>query len=243
MWSECDDGSGTILPRDLEELLLKLEPPLGLGSLADNKDVLRFVYDLDIPLVNGRVPFHKTIFELVKRVSQSSIPEGALKEQLDRLVEKFFRSLQTEESMNFHAAVSVGRVQRNWRARARAAKLKRKKMWRCSRFSAPNYHMVCQQKDHVTAAFQALKDAEKALFSEQGYGSYVPRWKFNPAYVPYADDLEKSAGAGSLFKKLIGFAWSTNKGAPAAAALQPAKGRSTDQYDVPVLPASKDHAD
>lgn len=36
----------------------------------------RFVYDLDIPLVNGRVPFHKTIFELVKRVSHSEIPEG-----------------------------------------------------------------------------------------------------------------------------------------------------------------------
>ena len=37
----------------------------------------RFVYDLDIPLINGRVPFHKTAFELVKRVSQSKIPEGA----------------------------------------------------------------------------------------------------------------------------------------------------------------------
>lgn len=36
----------------------------------------RFVYDLDIPLVNGRVPFHKTAFELVKRVSMSNIPEG-----------------------------------------------------------------------------------------------------------------------------------------------------------------------
>jgi hypothetical protein len=38
----------------------------------------RFVYDLDIPLVGGRVPFHKTIYELVKRVSQSSIPAGEL---------------------------------------------------------------------------------------------------------------------------------------------------------------------
>jgi hypothetical protein len=36
----------------------------------------RFVYDLDIPLIKGRVPFHKTAFELVKRVSQSKIPEG-----------------------------------------------------------------------------------------------------------------------------------------------------------------------
>eukprot|EP00955_Chlamydomonas_euryale_P052906 355308-Chlamydomonas_euryale.AAC.5 len=77
LWGKFDDGSGTILPKDLEELLLELDPPLGLGPDASSKDVLRFVYDLDIPLVNGRVPFHKTAFELVKRVSQSNIPEGA----------------------------------------------------------------------------------------------------------------------------------------------------------------------
>ncbi len=41
LWSEYDDGSGTIMPRHLEELLLRLDPPLGLGAYADNKDVLR----------------------------------------------------------------------------------------------------------------------------------------------------------------------------------------------------------
>ncbi len=44
LWSEYDDGSGTIAPRALEELLLRLDPPLGLGPYADNKDVLRWVY-------------------------------------------------------------------------------------------------------------------------------------------------------------------------------------------------------
>ena len=39
--SEFDDGTGTILPKELEELLLKLDPPLGLGNMADSKDVLR----------------------------------------------------------------------------------------------------------------------------------------------------------------------------------------------------------
>lgn len=39
--SEYDDGSGTIEPKALEELLLRLEPPLGLGPFVDNKDVLR----------------------------------------------------------------------------------------------------------------------------------------------------------------------------------------------------------
>jgi hypothetical protein len=54
------------------------------------------VYDLDIPLVNGRVPFHKTAFELVKRCSQAAMPEGAIKEQIDRLVDKFFHELAAQ---------------------------------------------------------------------------------------------------------------------------------------------------
>jgi hypothetical protein len=37
----------------------RIPPPLGLGPRADGKDVLRFVFDLDIPLVQGRVPFHR----------------------------------------------------------------------------------------------------------------------------------------------------------------------------------------
>lgn len=43
LWSEYDDGTGTIDPRNLEELLLRLDPPLGLGPYADNKEVLRWV--------------------------------------------------------------------------------------------------------------------------------------------------------------------------------------------------------
>ena len=108
LWSEYDDGSGSIEPKDLEALLLRwaglashgwkrqaqacqqsrfpslnattaaearhagcgrqltdpgrpcrLQPPMGLGPTAEGKDVLRFVFDLDIPLVNARVPFHR----------------------------------------------------------------------------------------------------------------------------------------------------------------------------------------
>ncbi len=67
LWSEYDDGSGTIEPRHLEDLLLRLEPPMGLGPGQDGKAVLRFVFNLDIPLVAGRVPFHRTVYELVRR--------------------------------------------------------------------------------------------------------------------------------------------------------------------------------
>ena len=54
-----------------------MPPPLGLGPSASGPDVLRFVYSLDIPLLNFRVPFHKTLYELVARCSAARIPEGA----------------------------------------------------------------------------------------------------------------------------------------------------------------------
>lgn len=43
--------------------------------MATGRDVLKFVFNLDIPLVNGRVPFHRTVYELVRNVSETQIPE------------------------------------------------------------------------------------------------------------------------------------------------------------------------
>lgn len=42
LWSQYDDGSGTITPKDLEDLLMHLDPPLGLGPEVNSKDVLRY---------------------------------------------------------------------------------------------------------------------------------------------------------------------------------------------------------
>jgi hypothetical protein len=145
----------------------RLSPPLGLGASASSTDVLRFVFDLDIPLLNGRVPFHRTAYELVRRCSGAEIPQGILKDQvrqelgrhacgcrhagglrfdchgsapsalhvcphptpaqIDRLVSRAFKNLKADEVLNFSVAVTVMRVQRKWRARMRAAKLKRKR--------------------------------------------------------------------------------------------------------------------
>lgn len=74
-WAEYDDGSGTISPEQLQTLLIRTDPPLGLGRTATGRDVLKFVFNLDIPLVNGRVPFHRTVYELVRNVSETQIPE------------------------------------------------------------------------------------------------------------------------------------------------------------------------
>ncbi|KAG2432797.1 hypothetical protein HXX76_008531 [Chlamydomonas incerta] len=200
LWSEYDDGSGTIQPRHLEELLLKLDPPLGLGPYADNKDVLRFVYDLDIPLVNGRVPFHKTAFELVKRCSQATMPEGAIKEQIDRLVDKFFHELAAQDEMlNFSVAITVMKVQRKWRTRMRAAKLRRKNQWRKDRRDAPSYFDVFTNKVSVGEKYEAYREAQREAAKTWEAAQLAsnkkvekaelarrsePRWRFNPKYAP-----------------------------------------------------------
>ncbi|KAI8464917.1 MAG: Ion transport protein-domain-containing protein [Monoraphidium minutum] len=149
LWSEYDDGTGSIDPQNLEALLLRLPPPLGLGPGAEGKDVLRFVFDLDIPLVQGRVPFHRTVFELVKRCSGTQIPEGLLKDQIDRLVARAFKGMRSDEVLNFSVAVTVMRVQRKWRARMRAAKLKRKKETRAERGVVPTYADIVAARDTV----------------------------------------------------------------------------------------------
>lgn len=64
------------------------------------------------------------------RCSGAEKPEGvcaihAL--QIDRLVTRAFKNLKADEVLNFSVAVTVMRVQRKWRARMRAAKLKRKR--------------------------------------------------------------------------------------------------------------------
>ena len=44
LWAEYDDGSNSIDPRDLEQLLRRLPPPMGLGLHATESDIMRFVF-------------------------------------------------------------------------------------------------------------------------------------------------------------------------------------------------------
>lgn len=59
--------------------------------------------------------------------SPHSVAAAACAVQIDRLVSRAFRNLKADEVLNFSVAVTVMRVQRKWRARMRAAKLKRKR--------------------------------------------------------------------------------------------------------------------
>ncbi|GMH39581.1 hypothetical protein BSKO_07479 [Bryopsis sp. KO-2023] len=143
LWGEYDDGSTTIDPKSLEQLLIRLQPPLGLGHFADNNDVLKFVYDLDIPLIDGRVPFHRTAYELVRRCSETLMPQGEIKNQLDRLIEKFFNDLPLDAPLNFSSAVMVPRIERKWRARFQTKKLRRRNDFRKTRTQPLPYDAAC----------------------------------------------------------------------------------------------------
>lgn len=151
LWGEYDDGSTTIHPKSLEQLLIKLPPPLGLGHYADNNDVLKFVYDLDIPLVDGRVPFHRTIYELARRCSETMMPQGEIKNQLDRLTDKFFNTLPMDSALNFSSAVMVPRIERKWRARFQAKKLKRRNDVRQARRVVVPYSAACSKASSLVS--------------------------------------------------------------------------------------------
>lgn len=78
--------------------------------------------------------------QYMHRTSLAPCLSGAIKEQIDRLVDKFFHDLAAQDEMlNFSVAITVMKVQRKWRTRMRAAKLRRKKQWRHDREDAPLY--------------------------------------------------------------------------------------------------------
>ena len=45
-----------------------------------------------------------------------------------------------------------------WRARMRAAKLKRKKAWRSERNTAPDYPVLVESKAHLVETYKAMKE-------------------------------------------------------------------------------------
>ncbi|KAL4420689.1 hypothetical protein ABPG75_010345 [Micractinium tetrahymenae] len=130
LWAEYDDGSNSIDPKDMEQLLRRLPPPMGLGPKATDSDVMHFVFGLDIPLdERGYVPFHRTAYELVMRCTDTEIPEGELKRRLDRMIRRFLNRHAPKngevEHMNVQVAITVMRIQRHWRATVARRKAER----------------------------------------------------------------------------------------------------------------------
>lgn len=173
LWSEYDDGTRTITPRDLHDLLIRLTPPLGLGPTVTNIQLLKFVSGLNIPLVNGRVPFHRVLFELVRRVSETEIPEGKMKDGIDEMVSNAFgRGEEGDELMNFNIAIIVTRMQRKWRAVVASNKVKNS----VARRRARTIPTVAMSDFHTLLERKADFRADVALSCLEGRP-----WKFDGA--------------------------------------------------------------
>lgn len=92
-WVQFDtEGTASISPEDFFKLLKVLGQPLGLRSgNISGKDLQEFSLQLKIPLKKGRIPFHQTIYELVKHTCLEHIPESSVKDELDKKFVKFLK--------------------------------------------------------------------------------------------------------------------------------------------------------
>lgn len=93
--------------------------------------------------------------------------------QIDRLVTRAFRNLKADEVLNFSVAVTVMRVQRKWRARMRAAKMKRKKEVWCAVGIGPSKPRVsalwwCSPGCRRLSTHQAYIYASVHMFVQHG---------------------------------------------------------------------------
>ena len=129
---EFDDGTGTISGVDLERLLKKIPPPLGIGQYSSGVLTVHFIKALNVPLSKeGRVPFRRTAFELVRRVCECDMPPGEMRDRIEYGIRKAFPDIwePIPDELSWSALMCVIRVQRHWRevtaARCERARLEK----------------------------------------------------------------------------------------------------------------------
>ena len=129
---EFDDGTGTISGVDLERLLKKIPPPLGIGQYSSGVLTVHFIKALNVPLSKeGRVPFRRTAFELVRRVCECDMPPGEMRDRIEYGIRKAFPDIwePIPDELSWSARMCVIRVQRHWRevtaARCERARLEK----------------------------------------------------------------------------------------------------------------------
>ena len=129
---EFDDGTGTISGVDLERLLKKIPQPLGIGQYSSGVLTVHFIKALNVPLSKeGRVPFRRTAFELVRRVCECDMPPGEMRDRIEYGIRKAFPDIwePIPDELSWSARMCVIRVQRHWRevtaARCERARLEK----------------------------------------------------------------------------------------------------------------------
>jgi hypothetical protein len=84
-------GTGSITSGNFEAFLKQLGPPLGLEQEASDAAVYKLAAQLEIPLVEDRLPFLRTLYELLRFCVYHPLPVGSTgRYQIDALVAKHF---------------------------------------------------------------------------------------------------------------------------------------------------------
>lgn len=86
------------------------------------------------------------------------MPQGEIKNQLDKLIEKFFNDLPVDATLNFSTAVLAPRLERRWRAKLHTQKIKRRTQTKQERFQPPS-------RDEIFANSDAFLKARTMDFS------------------------------------------------------------------------------
>eukprot|EP00736_Rhodelphis_marinus_P011725 Rmarinus@m.8053 len=82
VWGEHDPQATSFIPHvRLIILLRRLEPPLGVGEMAMDNVLERWLWDLKIPIYNGDVNFRDVLYALTKRAFEVELPELASEDE------------------------------------------------------------------------------------------------------------------------------------------------------------------
>ena len=135
-----------------------------------------------------------------------------MSKQIEKLTHHFFKNLQPEEMLNFSTAVVVMKVQKRWRARTRAIRLRRRRAWRMARREeVPSFGELAGSDNDLQYSYagmvgekyeeykRAVRDQAAAGAAASSLGSaslssagaavdpLEHRWKFNPELHPMAE--------------------------------------------------------
>lgn len=120
IWSIYDPrATQYILSSKLQLLLVKLQPPLGIGASNTRRaEVLMLMKELKIPDHNGRLHFQEVLMALVSRVGKVDIPfHCALQNEISKSWANAFPQLATHGNAEFSATdiYAATFVQSTWR--------------------------------------------------------------------------------------------------------------------------------
>lgn len=117
-WAKLDPlASGYIAHSYLQDLLVILEPPLGLGKKGTKLEMLKIIREVMIPLhENNRIHFSEVLYSLSERICGAELPQDArITQDLNSRLEKKLPSYGRPRQIGLHVFMAVRKAQKMWR--------------------------------------------------------------------------------------------------------------------------------